>query len=79
MVKADDEVSPKLGNDLRFLDETYPQIDIEFVKRIGTFGPELIQELSEEWNVTTNLMFIGSPRGQMPYGLAELGGVRLII
>jgi hypothetical protein len=56
-----------------------PQIDIEFVVLEGTFGPQLIQRLSLEWHVPTNLMFIGSPRGKLTYGLAELGGVRLII
>ena len=79
-VITDPEDEPaKLAADLRFLDEAYPQIDIEYVKRVGRFGPELIQELSKEWNVPTNLMFIGSPGGKLPYGLAELGGVRLII
>jgi|GEM_PF-58055 len=79
VLNEDDHVPDKLADDLKFLDEAYPQIDIEYVKRIGKFGPELIQELSDEWNVPTNLMFIGSPGGKLPYGLAELGGVRLII
>jgi hypothetical protein len=79
VVRDVSEVPPKLAEDLRFLDEAYPQIDIEYVKREGDFGPELIQELSEEWSVPTNLMFIGSPGGKLPYHLAELGGVRLII
>lgn len=79
VVASDDEVPPKLAGDLRFLDEAYPQIDIEFVKLTGKFGPKLIEELSKAWHVPTNLMFIGSPGGKLPYGLAELGGVRLII
>ena len=65
--------------DIRFLDEAYPEIDIEFVVVKGKFGPELIQELSDKWHVPTNLMFIGSPGGKLVYDLAELGGVRLII
>ncbi len=79
VVSKDEDVPDKLADDLQFLDEAYPQIDIEYVKRVGKFGPELINELSKEWNVPTNLMFIGSPGGRLPYGLAELGGVRLII
>lgn len=79
VVRDESEIPPKLVDDLKFLDEAYPQIDIEYVKRYGKFGPELIHELSSEWNVPTNLMFIGSPGGKLPYGLAELGGVRLII
>lgn len=79
VVGEQEEVPTKLAKDLEFLDEAYPQIDIEYVKLVGKFGPELIQELSTKWHVPTNLMFIGSPGGKLPYGLAELGGVRLII
>ena len=69
----------KLREELEFLDQAYPEIDIEYVELEGTFGPELIQELSEKWNIPKNLMFIGSPGGRLPYDLAQLGGVRLII
>jgi amino acid transporter len=75
--KAD--VPKKLEQDLQFLDEAYPDIDIEFVSMVDTFGPELINRLSKEWNIPTNLMFIGSPSGKLVHGLEELGGVRLII
>ncbi len=79
VVRDPSDVPPRLKTDLEFLDEAYPEIDIEFVVLEGTFGPELIHELSEQWDIPTNLMFIGSPRGHLMYGLAELGGVRLII
>jgi hypothetical protein len=73
------QVPDDLVAELKFLDQAYPEIDIEFVQLAGHFGPELIQRLSEEWNIPRNLMFIGSPGGRLPYDLAELGGVRLII
>jgi amino acid transporter len=73
------EVPARLTQDLRFLDEAYPDLDIELVVVDGAFGPELIQELSRRWRIPTNLMFIGSPGEGFRYGLAELGGVRLII
>lgn len=73
------DVPAKLKKDLKFLDEAYPEVDIEFVVVEGTFGPKMIQELSRKWNIPTNLMFIGSPGSGFVYGLAELGGVRLII
>jgi len=79
VVRDPDDVPPRLKTDLEFLDEAYPEIDIEFVVLQGRFGPELIRELSEKWKIPANLMFIGSPRGHLMYGLAELGGVRLII
>lgn len=79
-VLAEGEAAPEsLGRDLSFLDQAYPEIDIEFVTIHGTFGPTLIQELSEKWRIPRNLMFIGSPGTHFLYGLAELGGVRLII
>ena len=79
VVNDEKEVPDKLNEDLAFLDEAYPQIDIDFHIVKGAFGPKLIHELSQEWDIPTNLMFIGSPGGKMIYGLAELGGVRLII
>jgi hypothetical protein len=79
VVQDESEVPPRLKKDLKFLDEAYPEIDIEFVVQHGKFGPKLIQELSKEWKVPTNFMFIGSPGDHFLYGLAELGGVRLIV
>jgi amino acid transporter len=74
-----DEVPEKLKQDLKFLDEAYPEIDIEFVVVPGKFGPELIRKLSKQWNIPTNLMFIGCPGEGMTHSLAALGGVRVII
>ena len=74
-----EDVSPNLAKDLKVLDEIYPEIDIEFVPLTGSFGPDLINQLSEEWHIPSNLMFIGSPGDHFIYGLADLGGVRLII
>lgn len=79
VVQNDSEVSKKLKQQIEFLDEAYPEIDIELVIRHGRFSPKLIQELSQEWHIPTNLMFIGSPGDHLIYGISELGGVRLII
>ena len=79
VVGAGAEVPPKLERDIGFLNEAYPDVDIELVVIGGRFGPELIERLSKEWGVPTNCMFIGSPGDHFVYGLAELGGVRLII
>ena len=73
------DVPARLKEEVNFLDEAYPAIDIEFVVRKGVFGPELINQLSTEWRIPQNFMFIGSPSGHLGYGLAELGGVRVII
>ncbi|MBW2347266.1 MAG: hypothetical protein JRF59_05425 [Deltaproteobacteria bacterium] len=79
VVRSEDEVPPNLKHDLDFLNQAYPNIEIEFVVLTGVFSPELVQKLSEEWKIPTNLMFIGSPGTHFIYGLADFGGVRLII
>jgi len=71
--------SEELIRNIKILDEEYPEIHIEFVPVEGQFGPELIKELSEKWNIPINFMFIGSPDEKFPYRLEELGGVRLIM
>ncbi len=73
------ETIKKLEKDLEFLDREYPDIEIEFVKLKGKFGPKLIHKLSKQWGIPVNFMFIGSPGDRFPYRIEELGGVRLII
>ena len=77
--ERDKELIGRLKKDIEFLDREYPEITIEFVEIEGTFAPELIQNLSKEWNVPVNFMFIGSPGDHFPFRVEELGGVRLII
>lgn len=74
-----DELPPNLETEIRMLDRAYPEIDIEFIVLNGHFGPPMIEQLSKEWSIPKNFMFIGSPSDRFPYGLEELGGVRLII
>lgn len=69
----------RLEKDIEFLDREYPDIEIEFLTIEGVFGPELIRDLSEKWQIPVNFMFIGSPGDRFPYRIEELGGVRLII
>ena len=73
------DVPDRLRQDVAFLNEAYPDVTIEFVEIPGRFGPELITELSTRWKIPPNFMFIGSPGDGFMYGLADLGGVRLII
>lgn len=79
VVKDKSEIPPKIEGHLQFLDESYPDIDVEFLAVEGMFGPGLIQKLLKEWGIPVSLMFIGSPGSGFMYGLEELGGVRLII
>ncbi|HWQ43366.1 MAG TPA: APC family permease [Desulfosporosinus sp.] len=80
VIKEGAVVPPNLKGDIAFLDRVYDEIDIDFVVLTGTFNPAFIHELSEQWSIPTNFMFIATPRGKLfTYTLAELGGVRLII
>ena len=79
VVQDDSEVPDRLPEDIRFLDEAYPNIDVEFCVLHDSFGPELVYRLSDDWKVPRNYMFIGSPGDHFPYQIADLGGVRLII
>jgi hypothetical protein len=76
--------SKKINNesliiDVEVLNRAYPDIHIEFVEVEGTFGPDIIEELSEKWKIPKNFMLIGSPGNKFPYRVSELGGVRLIM
>ncbi len=75
-----EEVNDNFLVDLDVLDRAYPEIKIEFETiKNRVFSPELIDELSEEWDIPKNFMFISSPSEKFPYSITELGGVRLII
>lgn len=65
--------------DFEVLDRAYPEIKMEYIPIIGVFGPELIDKLSEEWNIPKNFMFISSPSDRFTYRVEDLGGVRLIL
>ena len=73
------ESNVALTKDIEVLDRSYPEIDIEYLEIAGVFGPELIDDLSNKWNIPKNFMFIGSPGNNFTYKVSELGGVRLII
>jgi hypothetical protein len=72
-------IPDRLESDIEVLDREYPEIKIEFIKMKGKFSPKLIRDLSKQWKIPINFMFIGSPGDHFPYRLEELGGVRLII
>ena len=78
-IKKKEDCNEALKKDLEVLDRAYPEIHIEFIELDGNFGPELIDELSKEWNIPKNFMFIGSPGDKFSYRVSDLGGVRLIM
>ncbi|GAB3243738.1 hypothetical protein GCM10027346_40810 [Hymenobacter seoulensis] len=79
LLREGEKYPEDLLNDIRVLDRAYEKIEVDFVTMEGHFGPELIEQLSKEWQIPKNFMFIGSPGDRFPYQISELGGVRLII
>lgn len=72
-------ISDKFLSDLEVLDRAYPAISIDYIQIPGTFGPELIQQLSKDWNIPVNFMFISTPGDRFTHHVSELGGVRVIV
>lgn len=64
---------------IKVLDQIYPQLKIDFLVVESEFGPSLIEELSKQLEIPKNRMFIGSPGGTFPHRIENLGGVRLIL
>jgi len=76
--EKDNETIEDLKADLEVLNRTYPEIDIEFICRRGSFGPAIVRQFSKEFNIPINNMFIGSPEEKHRFTIQELGGVRVI-
>jgi len=77
--RKEDVDHAKLREQLRTIDQVYPELRIDLVLVQGRFGPELIESLSIRMKVPKNYMFLGTPGDMFPHNIAELGGVRLII
>ncbi|MAB49234.1 MAG: amino acid permease, partial [Flavobacteriaceae bacterium] len=61
VIEEGETISERLKSDIEVLDREYPEVKIEFIALEGTFGPELIKQLSIQWKIPINFMFIGSP------------------
>lgn len=68
-----------LLSDIGVLSQAYEQISVDVVVMTAHLGPELVNDLSKQWNIPKNFLFIGSTGDWAPYHISELGGVRLII
>jgi len=77
----DDEhtIPDRLAEHLSHIDRLYPELRIDFVGVLGTFGPALIERLSQRLQVPKNYMFIGTPSDRFPHRIEALGGVRVIL
>jgi hypothetical protein len=75
----EEDIPGDLAEQLSQIDHLYPQLRIDFVAVHGHFTPELIEVLSQRFDVPKNYMFIGTPGDRFPHRIEDLGGVRLIL
>lgn len=79
VINENHSISDDYLRDFNALDRAYPEIFLRYEEIIGTFSPDLIEELSVKWKIPTNFMFISSPSDRFTYRISELNGVRLIM
>lgn len=77
--EREEDIHPDLAKHLATVDHLYPRLKIDFLAVKGTFGPELIERLSQRLGVPKNAMFIGTPGDRFPHRVEDLGGVRIIL
>ena len=70
--------SQQIKESLKVLERIFPDFQISFHCRQGFFGPEIIQQVSKEFEVATNNIFIGAPEQKHAFSIQDLGGVRVI-
>lgn len=67
-----------LKKSLETIGEIFSTLKLQLVVREGRFGPEIIDEVSREYGVATNNIFIGAPEEKHSFSVRDLGGVRVI-
>lgn len=55
------QIPPQLAEQLKTIDQIYPELRVDLLLVRGKFGPEMIERLSRHLNVPKNYMFIGTP------------------
>lgn len=77
--QKEEKIPADLAAQLSMIDHLYPQMRIDFLAVRGTFGPQIIEQLSLLLKVPKNYMFIGTPSDRFPHRIEDLGGVRVIL
>jgi amino acid transporter len=72
-------IPENLTRDVQMLDEMYPEIKIDLVLRKGVFSPDTVDQISREYGIAKNYMFIGALSAKFPFSMEALGGVRIVI
>jgi len=67
-----------LEKSLKTIQDIFPELRVELVVRQARFGPQIIDEVSREFEVAKNNIFIGAPEEKHSFSIQDLGGVRVI-
>ena len=70
--------SEDLKKSLKTIQDIFPELRVELDVRQGKFGPQMIDEVSREFDVAKNNIFIGAPEEKHSFSIQDLGGVRVI-
>lgn len=68
----------QISEGLDFFRQIFPEITVELIVREGRFSPAMIDELSHEFAIPKNNIFIGAPEQKHSFSIEDLGGVRVI-
>ena len=60
----------------QYILDSHPQLIIEYVAMVGTFGPRLVRELSMKEHISSTFMFMGSFGESFKYTFTEMGELR---
>ena len=77
--KDKSKIPPSLAADIKWIDDAFTEIEIDFELVKGEFGPKIIEKLSKEYGVAKNYMFIATPGEGLKYTIEDFGEIRLII
>lgn len=77
--ESEDKIPQNIANELRTIDQLYPELRVDFLAVKGHFGPQLVEKISQRLGIPKNCMFIGTPGHAFKHALSELGGVRIIL
>jgi len=76
--RAEENEEEAIRTALQTLNKIFPALNAELIVRKGLFGPRMVDQLSREYGVLKNNMFIGAPEDKHNFSVEQLGDVRII-
>jgi amino acid transporter len=79
LYETESQVPRHLVENHYILDHLYPKIQIDLHLIKGTFEPDIIPQLSAQFKVPPNFMFMRCPGQEFKHKIGDFGGVRMIM